>query len=208
MGWAGSATTASAGGSTTVLLTNSGAGRANALYLDNPDYDRLLAAVGSEARGDPERPPGMASDGHDAVRLIWLAHEIHVWRVDTVHLTDDDGMWVETFVDLTGDGDLFDEPGRWYRPADDKALTKLLGRLGMLGTGAEPSAAPSKAAPPSAAPSPSESPAPAAVASSTPGQPLPIVLAAGLGGLMIGTVGTLLLRRPRNDTVPRVTQSG
>jgi hypothetical protein len=208
IGWASNATTASAGGPTSVLLTNPGAERANALYVGNQNYDRLLDAVGTEARGDSKRPPGVASDDDDAVRLTWLVHDTRVWRIDTVHLTSDDGIWVGTYVDLTGDGDLYDQPARWYRPKDDKALTKLLTRLGLLGTDAEPSTAPSKAPPPSLAPGPAESAATAAAASSTPGQPLPVVLAAGLGGLIIGTVGTLLLRRPRNGTVPRVTPSG
>jgi hypothetical protein len=192
-----SATTASAGGPTSVLLTNPGAGRANALYLDNPDYDRLLAAVGTEARGDPELPPGVASDHHETVRLTWLAHDVRAWRADIVYLTDDDGIWIGTFVGLAGDGDLFAQPARWYRPQDGKALTKLLTRLGLLGTDAEPSTASSASAAPRRSESTTPPSAPAAAASSTPGQPLPLVLAAGLGGLIIGAAGMLLVRRPR-----------
>jgi hypothetical protein len=172
-----------------VLLTNPSTGRANALYVETPDYDRLLAAVGTDAKGEPEPPPGVASDHHETVRLNWLVHDVRAWRTDTVHLTGDDGIWVGTFVDLAGDGDLFDQPARWYRPQDGKALTSLLTRLGLLGTAAEPSTAHS----PSVAPHPSESGATAA---------------AGLGGLIIGTAGTLILRRSRTDPVPRVTLSG
>ena len=55
IGWAGVAATAYAGGPTSVLMTNPGDGRASALYIANPDYDRLYAAVGDEASGDLER---------------------------------------------------------------------------------------------------------------------------------------------------------
>jgi hypothetical protein len=91
-GWAWTAGSAYAGGPTSVLMTIPASGRAGALHVANPDYDRLYAAVGTEATGDPAPPSGLRSGGEE-VRLTWLIHDMRVWRIDRVHLTGQDGIW-------------------------------------------------------------------------------------------------------------------
>ena len=95
-------------------MTNPGLGRAAALHIENAAYNRLDAAVGEEATGEARPPSGMRS-GDEEVRLTWLIHDMQIWKIDRVHLTSHDGIWVETVVDLTGDGDVFDRPARWHR---------------------------------------------------------------------------------------------
>ena len=196
IGWAGSATTAYAGGPTSVLLTNPGLGRANALYIAHSDYDRLYAAVGGEATGDGEAPSSLGS-GREEVRLTWLIHDVRIWRVDRVHVTRQDGIWVETVTELTGNGDVFDRPSRWHRPQDDQALTGLLAAAGLLGADSVPSN-----------PSNSDDPSRVTAASSTSTRPMAPIVAAGVSGLVIGAVGSLLLRRRPAVDRPRVTLSG
>ena len=131
IGWASTMTTAHAGGPTSVLMTNPGLGRASALHIDNANYDRLYAAVGEDVKGEL-RPPGGASSGEE-VRLTWLIHDMQIWRIDRVHLTSQDGIWLETVIDMTDSGDVFDRPARWHRPKDEKALTAMLTAAGLLG---------------------------------------------------------------------------
>jgi hypothetical protein len=196
IGWAGITGTASAGGPTSVLITVPESGRAGALHIANPKYDRLYAAVGTEPTGDPEPPSGV-SPGQDDVRLTWLIHDVQVWRIDRVHLTDQDGIWVETVVEPSGGGELFDQPSRWHRPADGPALKLVLVSTGLMAA----DSAPSESANP-------DNPPPVTAASSTPGQTaVPLVAAAG-GGLVVGAVGSLLLRRRPAADHPRVTLSG
>ncbi len=197
VGWAVASPAAYAGGPTSVLMTNPGLGRATALYVENAGYSRLEAAVGEEPTGEATPPSGMGS-GDEEVRLTWLIHDMQIWKINRVHLTSNDGIWVETVTDLTGDGDLFDRPARWHRPKDEKALTALLTGAGLLGSDFAPSSPPNP-----------DDPARVTAASSAPDQPVALIAAAAVGGLVVGAAGSLLLRR-RHPTVdrPRVTLSG
>jgi hypothetical protein len=195
IGWAGSAATAYAGGPTSVLLTNPEDGRARALYITNPDYGRLEAAVGDEAAGT-SAPSGLRT-GEEEVRLTWLIHDMQIWRIDRVYLTRQDGIWVETIVETTGDGDVFGRPSRWHRAHDEQALTSLLASAGLVGTDSVPS-------------NPSNPNLPSGVtdASAPPSRAVVPIVAAALGGLVIGAAGSLLLRRRPAVDQPRVTLSG
>ena len=195
IGWASMTPTAYAGGPTSVLMTNPGLGLATALHIDNADYNRLYAAVGEESTGDL-RPPSGVSAGDEEVRLTWLIHDMQIWRIDRVHLTGQDGIWLETVIDLTDSGDVFDRPTRWHRPQDEKALTAMLAAAGLLG----PDRAPSSPS------NPDDSRVTAA--SSAPSQPVAPIVAAAVGGLVVGAVGSLLLRRRPAVERPRVTLSG
>jgi hypothetical protein len=196
IGWAGIATTAYAGGPTSVLMTNPGAGRASALYFADPDYDRLRAAVGDSATGDPAPPSGVRS-GEEEVRLTWLIHDMRIWRIDRVHLTRQDGIWVETVVEPNGDGDVFDRPSRWHRANDEQTLTLLLASAGLVSVDSTPSD-----------PSNPNDPSRVTAASSPPSPAVVPIVAAAAGGLVIGAVGSLLLRRRPAVDRPRVTLSG
>jgi hypothetical protein len=195
IGWAGATATASAGGPTSVLMTNPESGRASAFHISNAAYDRLYAAVG-EATGDSEPPSGLSLGGEE-VRLTWLIHDVRVWRIDQVHLTRNDGIWLETVTELTGQGHPFDQPAQWHRAKNDQALTALLANAGLLGADSAPSSPPS----------PDDS-SPVTVASSAPSRPVLPIIAAAVGGLAVGAVGSLLLRRRPVVNRPRVTLSG
>jgi hypothetical protein len=192
-GWAWTAGSAYAGGPTSVLMTNPASGRAGALHVANPDYDRLYAAVGTEATGDPAPPSGLRSGGEE-VRLTWLIHDMRVWRIDRVHLTGQDGIWVETVVEPNGAGDLLARPSRWHRPADERALKLLLVDTGLMSAESDPANP--------------DSPSAVTAASSTSGRSVAPIIAAAGGGLVVGAVGSLLLRRRPAVDRPRVTLSG
>jgi hypothetical protein len=195
IGWAIAPLTAHAGGPTSVLMTNPENGRASALHITNADYERLSAAVG-QATGEVEPPSGL-SPGGEEVRLTWLIHDVQVWRIDRVHLTRQDGIWIETVEDLSGDRYVFDQLSRWHRPQNDKALMALLSQAGLLSADSAPSSPPD----------PDDS-SPVTAASSAPSQPVLPIVAAAVGGLAVGAVGSLLLRRRPVVDRPRVTPSG
>jgi hypothetical protein len=210
-GWAGAAWSAYAGGPTSVLLANTGRARVHALYTTDSGYNRLLAAVG-EAEGQLTELPAAAESVKDAVTLTWLVHDVTVWRIDSVVLTLDDGIWVGTTFDVTGEG-IDTRPSRWHRAEDDKALKAVLSAAGLLGARAQPpddpptSTAPTSTTPASTVPPPSADRTPAAATVTAPGQPMLAIVAAGLGGLVIGALGALLLR-PRSTRADRVTLTG
>jgi len=194
--WASATTTAHAGGPTSVLMTNPESGRASALHVANADYMRLYAAVGQEPTGEANPPSGLRS-GSEEVRLTWLIHDMQVWRIDRVHLTRHDGIWIETVTAPTGDRDVFDQPSSWHRSKNDQALTTLLADARLLGTADSAPSSPSNL-----------DDSRGTAASSAPTQPVALIVAIAVGGLVIGAVGSLLLRRRPAVDRPRVTISG
>jgi hypothetical protein len=213
-GWACAAGSAYAGGPTSVLLANTGRARVHALYTTDSTYHRLLAAVGDAEVGDSTEPSWVPEDVKDAVTLTWLVHDVTVWRVDSVVLTLDDGIWVGTVVGVTGEGNLNTGPSRGHRAEDDKGLTAVLSAAGLLGERAKPrgdsptSTAPTSTTPASTAPPPTADGTSAAATVTAPGQPMLAIVATGLGGLVIGALGALLLLRPRTIRADRVTLTG
>jgi hypothetical protein len=195
-GWAGAAGSAYAGGPTSVLLVNTGRARVHALYITDAAYDRLAAAVG-ETDGTSTPPPGVASS-KDEVKLTWLIHDVTVWRLDRVVLTRNDGIWIETALTLPEDN----HTGRWHRAHDDQALTALLSAAGLLGKQAQPPGDSPASTTPAVANGTS-----AAATVAAPGRPILGIVAAGLVGLVVGTLGALMLRS-RAAHPPRVTLSG
>ena len=133
--WFAAAQSASAGGPTSVLLANPQTGRVAALYHTDTAYDRLAGAVGAFASetGSTTKPGAVTDDFTGEIRLTWLIHDMSIWRIDRVHATTEDGMWVQTVVRTDG-GDVFDQPGTWHRPVDPKALAAALQDAGLLTT--------------------------------------------------------------------------
>ena len=113
-----------AGGPTSVLMVSPRLEQARAAYYSDPVYSKLAAAIGEDQTGPNAAPAGLATGSED-VRLIWLIHDVQIWRIDRIHRTRADGMWIETVVEV-GDGRVFDAPARWHRPADEAALTAAL----------------------------------------------------------------------------------
>jgi len=187
-----------AGGPTSVLMVSPNAELARAAYYTDPLYADLSAAVGESPTGSSGQPPDIASGGGDDVRLTWLIHDVEVWRIDRIHLDTDDGIWIETVVDMSGEGRVFERPAHWHRPVDEAALTAVLSAAGLLGdSGAAPSTNPS--APPAAAAGPG---------GPTATTPWAGLLAAALAGLALGAAGTLAVGHARRRAPADPTLSG
>jgi hypothetical protein len=189
--WFAAAQSVSAGGPTSVLLANPQTGRVAALYYTDKSYDQLADAVGAfESETGSANKPGAVTDSFTGeIRLTWLIHDMSIWRIDRVHPTTEDGMWVQTVVSTDG-GDVFDQPGTWHRPVDPKALTAALQSAGLLATSAgekDSSSIGSRA----------ESSTAAVDAAMPRGESPNLGWMAGVGaiGVLVGAVGAMLLRR-------------
>ena len=93
-----------AGGPTSVLMVNPNLERAGAAYHSDALYTELVDGVGDGPVGASGPPRGLAAGGGEDVRLTWLVHDMLIWRIDRIHLTSADGLWIETVVDRTGEG--------------------------------------------------------------------------------------------------------
>ena len=194
VGWSSTAGTAYAGGPTSVLLVNPGAGRAAALYHFSVDYQRLVDAInayGSDL-GSTDRPESVSENANDAYRLTWLIHDVNIWRVDRIYTTADDGLWLETVVDETG-GDPFARSGRWHRVVNPEALSAVLSNAGLTdGPALEV-----------------ETAAASTVPSDTGAGPIATAAGiAGIAGILLGAAGAVLFRRARATGRDRVLLSG
>ena len=100
-----------------------------------------------------------------------------------------------------GRGKLLDRPGVWHRAADPDRLLAALSTAGLLGDSA---VAPTSPADPAADEAEATVP--------TPATPFPALIAAGLGGLVLGAAGALVAMQVRRRTPAeqpeRVTLSG
>jgi hypothetical protein len=192
--WIDGAQVAAAGGPTSVLLANPQTGRVAALYYTDKAYDRLADAVGafSAETGSTDKPSTVTNDFTGEIRLTWLIHDMSIWRIDRVHVTVEDGMWVQTVVRTDG-GDVFDQPGTWSRPVDPEALGAAIRDAGLLKKSAGAAGSPSTASGANSNPAAVTNAALPAGASPNGG----LVAAAGVAGLLVGAVGATLLQRSR-----------
>ena len=186
--WLGGAQSASAGGPTSVLLASPGSGRVAALYHTDAGYERLVAALEAYQvnAGSTTRPSSITNDFGNEIRLTWLIHDMTIWRIDRVHITDEDGVWIETVVQTDG-GNLLEQPGKWHRAVDPNALTAVLSKAGLLAKGADPASDPE---PMTTATSAAESPATTPAPSNTW-----LAAATGIGGLLVGAAGSIVMLR-------------
>jgi hypothetical protein len=125
---------ATAGGPTSVLVTDPGTGRAAALYYSDPRYETLdTALAGAELLEDK---PGEALG--PAFNLTWMVHDVQPWRTQQLHLDASGGPLVVTYGgELTGDsGDV-----TWSRVTDEGALVGVLDSV-LRGRSAPPAAEP------------------------------------------------------------------
>jgi hypothetical protein len=217
LGWALSAAPAQAGGPTSVLLVDRTTGKAAALYYEHPAYDQLSRSVEVNLAKASTDQPSTVSAGYDNhIMLTWLAHDVWVWRIDEVYLTDD-GIWVSTQADLTGGGSVQEQTPRWHRAADDKALLAAISATGLrpraehAGTSrtAPPPTYPASQVPEGSA-SATAIPAATSTGSSGGGSAL-MTVGAGVVGLVVGAGGVVLLRRarsPRPEKADRFVLSG
>ena len=197
-----------AGGPTSLLLTRPGDQRATAAYWDDTVYQAISVslAVDDERGGRLEAPASVGTDTGPVVGLTWLVHDVSVWRVDQIHLTAADGIWVETWTDMDGSAGVLETDGRWHRPAAAKQLEAALVQAGLIGGRTSRANSPSTGPTRSVDPVPSTDPAPSTISS----PPVEVTggsarrstgrtVLAALGGLVVGgfVVGAWTARRPR-----------
>lgn len=127
-------TPASAGGPTSVLVTDPTSDRATALYHSDPRYPQLDGLLAGGERLDG--PPALLGDR--AITLTWMVHDVSPWRFQQLYVDAEGGPVLATRAEV-GSG-----PTTWTRPADAQAL--LLLTDGLLGSGA-PSPPAASAAP-------------------------------------------------------------
>ena len=218
--WSASAAApAQAGGPTSVLMTNPATGHAHALYYSDRAYERLGSGVGAfgAESGSADRPQSVVDDFGSEIRLTWLIHDMSIWRIDRVHITTQDGTWVETLVEVA-DGDIYSRPASWHRAADLKLLMGSLNAAGLLAGSARVTTDPTSTVPHATAPTVAQAvptvaqtaPAPVVATGRTP-VPVPALIAgAGVAGLVVGAVAALALARPRTrrGRPPRVVLTG
>ncbi len=131
------------------------------------------------------------------MKLTWLIHDVTVWCLDRVVLTRNNGIWIETALKSPED----DDTPRWHCAHDDQALTALLSAAGLLGAHARPHGDSLTSSTP-ALTTPAVADGTSAVAKVTAvGWPILGIVAAGLGGLVVGALGALALR-PRAARAP------
>jgi hypothetical protein len=197
------ATPASAGGPTSVLVVNYDGSRAAAALTGSRTYEDLGTALDVFSG---EQPSGEASAPADfmgtELRLTWLVHDVVPWRLDALRL-DGEHIWVNTVV--SWEGDLFDQPGVWHRPADQALLRATLTSMGVLGPAVSESNSPtSRAGRPTAALTTAgtapAAPAESVARGSAPGadpdsRPVWAMAGTALVGLVIGWSGHRFTRR-------------
>lgn len=113
---------ASAGGPTSVMITDPASGRATALYYTDSRYAELeaLLAAGKTVEGEP---PGRRGS---AVNLTWMLHDVDPWRIQQLHPDADRGPILVTYgTEIMGN----DAQVTWSRIADSDGLAALLDRI-------------------------------------------------------------------------------
>lgn len=199
--------TAWAGGPTSVLIVSPTTGQAAALHTNNPRYQQLVEAVGAyDPPTGPTTPPAkVPADCFGCeIRLTWLVHDMSVWRIDRVFLTADDGVWVGSVSNSEG-GDLYDKTARWQRPHDPKALLGLLRSSGVVSNTGSPT--PTGVDQPTDRGESTARPDQAAAPAGGPAAPIGlVVLGSGMVGVIVGLIGSRLIRR--RSTPDRVVLTG
>jgi hypothetical protein len=128
MVWA--ASSASAGGPTSVLVTSPASGEANALYNSDQAYGELEQLLGPASRGTADKPPEADLTRARQINVTWLAHDISPWRLDRVFPVESEpqAIWIHTAVNLPETTN-----GMWHRAERPAQLHGLLSKLGVMG---------------------------------------------------------------------------
>ncbi|MEU6255966.1 hypothetical protein [Streptomyces sp. NPDC047043] len=124
------ASSASAGGPTSVLVTSPSSGEASALYYSDGEYAQLQRLLGPPGTGTREKPPGPDLAGARQINVTWLAHDISPWRMDRVFPVDSrtGAVWIHTAANVPDNLD-----GYWHRAGNPAQLRTLLKKLGVMG---------------------------------------------------------------------------
>ena len=76
--------------------------RAAGLYYTETRYEELAQAVGGgvdQPSSSLSQPASVDLDDEMVVRLTWMIHDVSVWRIDGIYITQSDGIWISTLID-------------------------------------------------------------------------------------------------------------
>ncbi|MGX4690268.1 hypothetical protein [Streptomyces sp. JNUCC 63] len=123
------ASSAAAGGPTSVLVTSPQSGEATALYFSQKEYGQLERLLGPAGTGSRDKPPEADLVHARQVNVTWMAHDISPWRLDRVFpVTGTDAVWIHTAANMPESVN-----GYWHRAEQPARLRALFGKLGVMG---------------------------------------------------------------------------
>ncbi|WP_328769132.1 hypothetical protein [Streptomyces sp. NBC_00286] len=206
------ASTAVAGGPTSVLLVSPASGETASLYNNDEEYMRLrdlLPQEGGDLEKLQEKRPDPNSIG-GRINITWMIHDVSPWRVDMVHpdVTGSRSIWISTQIAA---GPEAAQPPReiWHKSERPDELRSLLTDLGVMSKhpeGSNPDSGPqeesddtSAAVPPDAA---RKTPVTTAAAGADDGTDWWWAIPGLAAGLALGSGGGLLIRRAQHDSGP------
>jgi hypothetical protein len=130
------ASSAMAGGPTSVLVTSPQSEEAIARYYSDKEYGQLQRLLGPENKGSHNMPGQANLASAHQINVTWLAHDISPWRVDRVFPVDSPSqeVWIHTAADLPES-----QNGYWHRAEQPAQLLSLLKELGVMGRANSPS---------------------------------------------------------------------
>jgi hypothetical protein len=123
------ASSAAAGGPTSVLVTSPASGEAHALYHSDKEYAELQRLLGPMNAGSRDKPPEAGLTRVRPLNVTWLAHDIAPWRLDRVFVGESrrEAVWIHTATDVPESMN-----GSWHRAEHPAALHALFTKLGVL----------------------------------------------------------------------------
>ncbi|MFD3498518.1 hypothetical protein ACFWWT_34380 [Streptomyces sp. NPDC058676] len=123
------ASSASAGGPTSVLVVSPQSTETAALYYSDEEYGELEQLLGTPGTGVRDKPPEADLMAARQINVTWMAHDVSPWRLDRVFpLTDADEVWIHTAANLPETVN-----GHWHRARHPGQLRALLKDLGVMG---------------------------------------------------------------------------
>ncbi|PZH03736.1 hypothetical protein C1I97_19965 [Streptomyces sp. NTH33] len=122
------ASSASAGGPTSVLVTSPSSAKATGLYHSDKDYLALEQLLGPLGSGGPKAPSEADLANARQINATWLIHDITVWRLDRIFpLTDKNAVWIHTAAHASDSRD-----SNWHLAQQPDQLRTLLKKLDMM----------------------------------------------------------------------------
>jgi len=120
---------ATAGGPTSVLITNVNGERAAALYYTDDRYPMLeeLLHGGNTATGAAAEPNGIGT----SFNITWLIHDVSIWRTDHLVLDSRGDPWIQT--QMSNGSGVLESGARWVPLNNGAAIVDLLDAIGIVG---------------------------------------------------------------------------
>ncbi|MGW1215546.1 hypothetical protein ACWD5F_38535 [Streptomyces sp. NPDC002499] len=124
------ASSASAGGPTSVLVTSPTSGQATGLYYSDKEYGALEQLLGAAEVGSRDQPAEVNLANARQINVTWMVHDMSPWRVDRVFPVDSGprAVWIHTAANMPETPN-----GYWHRADHPAELRALLKKLGVMG---------------------------------------------------------------------------